>query len=227
LKLESRIDHLVVAAATMAEGVAWCREALGVEPGPGGEHPLMGTHNRLLRIASPRHPRAYLEIIAVNPAAPNPGRVRWFDLDRQPMRQALAKGPRLVHFVASTNDGAGAVAALSGLGIERGPLIAAERSTPAGTLRWKISVRPDGQRLFDGALPTLIEWGDTHPCDSMPDCGIVLQTLRTSHPHAAQLRAAFAAIGLADVDVLAGPPSLVATLAMPKGELVLESEGVR
>jgi Glyoxalase-like domain len=226
LTLKSRVDHLVVAAASLEQGVAWCRDTLGMEPGPGGEHPLMGTHNRLLRIATPRYPRAYLEIIAINPAAPDPGRTRWFDLDSEAVRQAMAEGPRLVHFVTSTNDGAGAVAALAGLGLDRGRLIAAERPTPAGMLRWKISVRDDGQRLFAGALPTLIEWGEAHPADKMPDCGIALHTLRVSHPRAAQLRAAFGAIGLAAVDVLDGPPGLLAALSTPSGELALESAGV-
>ena len=44
------VDHLVVAAATLADGVAWCERTLGVTPGPGGRHPLFGTHNRLLKI---------------------------------------------------------------------------------------------------------------------------------------------------------------------------------
>jgi hypothetical protein len=56
-------------AASLAEGVAWCEATLGVTPGPGGEHPLMGTHNRLLRIATPDFPNAYFEIIAINPVA--------------------------------------------------------------------------------------------------------------------------------------------------------------
>jgi hypothetical protein len=30
-------------------------------------------------------------------------------------------------------------------------------------------VRPDGQRLVRGALPTLIQWGATHPADHLPD----------------------------------------------------------
>jgi uncharacterized membrane protein YphA (DoxX/SURF4 family) len=41
------LDHLVIMASTLAQGVAWCEATLGVTPGPGGEHPLMGTHNRL------------------------------------------------------------------------------------------------------------------------------------------------------------------------------------
>ena len=64
----ARIDHLVIAARTLDEGVRWCEATLGVAPGPGGTHPLMGTHNRLLSIASDEFAQAYLEIIAIDPA---------------------------------------------------------------------------------------------------------------------------------------------------------------
>lgn len=63
------VDHLVVMAAPLAEGAAWCEATLGVTPGPGGEHPLMGTHNRLINITSPAFTTAYLEIIAINSVA--------------------------------------------------------------------------------------------------------------------------------------------------------------
>ena len=53
-----QLDHLVVAARSLDEGAAWCEATLGIVPGPGGKHPLMGTHNRLFPIASDRHPRA-------------------------------------------------------------------------------------------------------------------------------------------------------------------------
>jgi hypothetical protein len=225
VSLHSRIDHLVIAAASLADGVAWCRETLGIEPGPGGEHALMGTHNRVFRIATQQYPRAYFEIIAINAAAQAPSRMRWFDLDDENLRAAVERGPRLIHFVASTNDGRGALGALSKLGIDRGPLIAAERATAAGMLRWKISVRDDGQRLFDGDLPTLIEWGDVHPCDAMPESGVTLQFLRAMHPDSPSLRAAYDAIGLQDVEVQAGPANLVATLSTPKGIVQLESLG--
>ena len=65
--MHAQLDHLVIAAASLAEGVAWCEATLGVVPGPGGSHPLMGTHNRLLHIASAAFPQAYLEIIAIEP----------------------------------------------------------------------------------------------------------------------------------------------------------------
>jgi hypothetical protein len=215
--LQSRIDHLVVAAATLEEGVSWCRDTLGVEPASGGAHPLMGTHNRVMRIDTPAFARAYFEIIAIDPAAAAPGRTRWFDLDQAAMREALARGPRLIHFVASTNDVDAAVAALASQGLDRGPPIAAER----GALRWKITVRGDGQRLFGGALPTLIQWDSPHPCDSLSASGVALRSLAAAHPEARQLQAAYAAIGLSQVEVVEGEPDLLATLSTPKGIVTL------
>ena len=223
--MQSRIDHLVVAARTLPEGIAWCRDTFGFEPAAGGQHPLMGTHNRVFRIDTPAFPRAYFEIIAIDEAAPAPGRTRWFDLDDPQLRSAIASGPRLIHFVASTDDAVRAAAALSALDIDRGPLVAAERPTPAGLLRWKISVRADGQRLFAGALPTLIEWGSAHPCESLPASGLSLRALECTHPQADRLAAAYDAIGLAQVAPAAGPANLVALLDTPRGVVRLESGG--
>ena len=225
MTITSRIDHLVVAARTLDQGVQWCEATLGVTPRPGGQHVLMGTHNRLLRIATAQYPRAYLEILAIDPAAAAPGRRRWFDLDDPALQHAVQQLPRLVHFVASTGDATAALKALRRLGIERGPLVQAERLIPEGVLRWQISVRRDGQRLFYGGLPTLIQWGDIHPADAMADSGLALQSLHVSHPRLADLQAAHSAIGLQGVGAEQGPPNLVATLATPKGLVVLESAG--
>jgi len=223
--LVSLIDHVVVAADTLERGVQWCEATLGVTPERGGEHSLMGTHNRLLRIATPQFPRAYLEIIAINTEASQPARRRWFDLDDPALRHQVHRQPRLVHFVASTADAAAALKALARLGIERGPLVAAERATPSGLLRWQISVRRDGQRLFYGGLPTLIQWGEVHPADTLPAAGLALQSLHVCHPRAADLRAAHTAIGLQGVTLGDGAPNLTATVATPKGIVTLESAG--
>jgi hypothetical protein len=220
MKRVACLDHLVVAAASLAEGVAWCEATLGVTPGPCGAHALFGTHNRLLR--SDAHPQAYLEIIAIDPAAtptrPPPLR-RWFDLDDPALRRRLAdEGPQLIHWVASVPDIDAACARLSALGIERGPVIEASRPTPQGLLRWRITVRDDGQRLFGGALPTLIQWGDTHPAAAMAAAGLSLQALRLQHPEAQRLQAALAAIGLDGVGVQPGPSGLRADLGTTSGE---------
>lgn len=217
----AQIDHLVVAARTLDEGVAWCEGTLGVVPGPGGEHPLFGTHNRLLRPHSEQAPRAYLEIIAVNPQAtptrPAPLK-RWFDLDDPALQARLAQhGPQLVHWVASVPDIAATAHQLTALGIQRGPVLDASRATPTGLLQWRITVRDDGQRLFDGALPTLIQWGDIHPADALPASGIALRSLTLRHPDASRLQQALTAIGLDHVAVTPGPAALTAWLDTPLG----------
>ena len=171
------VDHLVIGAATLEQGAAWCEATLGVAPAPGGKHPLMSTHNRLLAIGSVRFPRTYLEIIAIDPQAPPPGRPRWFDLDQPGMQRALAEQPMLIHWAARCADADAGCAALARAGFDRGAVLAVERDTPRGPLRWRISVRADGQRLCAGALPTLIEWGDAHPNDSLPASGVQLDEL--------------------------------------------------
>lgn len=230
--MHAQLDHLVIAAASLDEGVAWCEATLGVAPGPGGAHPLMGTHNRLLNIASDAFPAAYLEIIAIEPGKrpSRPRTHRWFDLDDAALQAALAqRGPRLIHFVARVPDAQAATRALAHeehAHIDRGHLVAASRDTPAGRLEWQITLRDDGQRLFYGALPTLIQWGPVHPTDAMPKSGLAMRALRAAHPRAPALAAALSAIGMSGMPVDAGPPNLVAVLDTPRGPVTLESKGL-
>ena len=219
------LDHLVVMAASLVEGVAWCEATLGVTPGPGGEHPLMGTHNRLLKIATSDFPTAYLEIIAINSAAIKPTLTRarrWFDMDDPALRAHVAQhGPTLVHAVVSVTDIYAAVAALAAQGLDRGDVLQASRPTEQGLLQWHITVRPDGQRLFDGCLPTLIQWGDTHPTDRMPTSGVTLQALHIQHPQAVTLCAAYQAIGWTTQVLKSDTPRLAATLQTPNGLITI------
>ena len=221
------VDHLVVLAPSLAEGVAWCEATLGVVPGPGGEHPLMGTHNRLIPVNTAAFPRAYLEIIAINrEAVPQraAGAKRWFDLDDDALQARLrTQGPQLAHWVAQVPDLPQALATLSAQGIDRGQVVAASRPTPQGLLRWQISVRDDGQRLLGGCLPTLIQWGDTHPTQGMADQGVALESLALAHPQAGALRQALDAVGLGAIPVHTGPARLQARLRTPRGPVDLIS----
>lgn len=209
-----QIDHLVVAARTLDEGVAWCEATLGVTPGAGGKHPLMGTHNRVFSIASERHPKAYFEIIAIDPDAPPPGRPRWFDLDTPAVQQAMAAGPQLVHWVLRCDDIEARCARLRALGIDRGEVLQASR----GALSWRISVRPDGARLLQGTLPTLIQWDSPHPADGLPASGVVLQRLECAGlpPEAARELAS-------EADLISAGRHLAAHLSTPRGDVVLRS----
>jgi hypothetical protein len=212
--LNAALDHLVVAAATLDEGVAWCRATLGEAPGPGGEHPLFGTHNRLLRLQGAD--AAYLEIIAIHPTAPPTRQAplkRWFDLDDPALQARLrSQGPQLFHWVARVPDIDAARSAWLGLGIDPGPVLSASRETPQGLLQWRITVPDDGRRGFEGALPTLIQWNGPHPTATMAVAGPRLHRLSLSHPQAGRLQQALVAIGLEGIAVREGAPALHAEL---------------
>ncbi|MEI6550872.1 MAG: VOC family protein [Betaproteobacteria bacterium] len=235
--MKSQIDHLVVAAHSLQQGVEWCEATLGITPAAGGEHEKYGTHNRLFKIATPAFPVAYLEIIAINPDAvieKKPPPTRWFDLDNSQLQAELLKSPRLIHFVANTSNIQDARHAWKAQGIDRGPVIHASRKTPKGLLQWQITVRLDGDRLFDGTLPTLIQWGKPeaadpmhlHPRNHLPRSGVSLKSLSVSHPSAGKIQAAYDAISLGNISVSEGTANIVATLQTPKGLVTLESLGI-
>ncbi|NRF69659.1 VOC family protein [Aquincola sp. S2] len=212
----TEVDHLVIACDTLVQGVAWCEQELGVTPGPGGRHPLMSTHNRLLRLGG-EFPAAYFELIAIDPDAPPPGRTRWFGLDRPALQAAVREAPRLVQLVARTREVEMLRWGLINRGVDPGRPLAAERETPAGLLRWRIAVRDDGLNACDGLLPTLIEWQGVHPTDAMPVSALTLASVSLGGlpaPIAELLR-------LRQVDS-AETPGLSVQLDTPRGRIPLE-----
>lgn len=210
------VDHLVIAADTLEQGVAWCEATLGVTPGPGGRHALFGTHNRLLKIASGRFPQAYLEIIAIDPDAAPPARPRWFGLDAPALQASLRECPRLIHVVVRSTALEVHRRGLLDLGLEPGEPLHAAR----GALSWRIVVRPDGALVAGGALPTLIQWDGVHPTEAMPESGLALQglVLRGLAPRVRE------GLDIPGVELPDGPgPALGATLSTPRGAVILES----
>jgi hypothetical protein len=170
------LDHLTVAALTIEQGVSHVQRALGVVVPPGGAHPLMGTHNHLMKIGD----GIFLEIIAPDPTA-TPQRTRWFALDDPAMRDSLATSPRLISWVARVPDLA---KALSEIDVLAGEAVSVTR----GELSWLISVPRDGSMAFDGAFPTMIQWPDgPHPSTRMADLGCKLEHASISHPDGTRL----------------------------------------
>ncbi len=157
------IDHLVFGAADLAAGTAWMTAALGAPSAGGGKHAAMSTHNALWRVGN-----AYLEVIAVDPGAPDPGRVRWFSLDDPATRAALDTGTcRLLTWVASTRDIAASRAACAH---DPGPVLAFSRDD----LDWHLTVPEDGRLTGGGTVPHLIEWPDPgrSPGRTLPEQGL-------------------------------------------------------
>lgn len=219
--MTTQIDHLVVVAHNLAQGVAWCESTLGVVPGPGGTHPLMGTHNRLLNISSPSYPQAYLEILAIDPEADPPDRPRWFGLDEPRLQAAVQQQPRLVHVVMRTRQLEMLRFGLVQQGQDPGQTLAASRRTDQGLLQWQILVRDDGQIACAGALPTLIEWQGQHPADALPPSAVQLRSVAIGGlpPRIAALMACKGVLMKRD------GPALRLELQTRRGSLTLSSDG--
>lgn len=180
------VDHLVVVARSLDEGSDHIERLLGARPVPGGEHPAMGTHNRLLRLGE----GCYLEVIAVNPAAPAPRRPRWFEMDTPALRERLEGGPRLVTWALGTTS----VGDLAGSSVvPLGPV----RTMSRGDLTWQLTLTEDGSLTAGGIVPFLIEWGKgtPHPSSRLPDSGCRLLSLTGRHPNPAHIADVLASLG--------------------------------
>jgi hypothetical protein len=203
--MRCEIDHLVVTAPSLESGADHVRAILGVVPGPGGAHPRMGTHNLLLRLGQ----SLFLEVIAPDPAAPHPGRPRWFGLDDA----ATLQVPRLAGWVARTDDlGACPADVLAVCG--------AVETMTRGTREWLITIPGDGRLPLGGALPMLIEWQwPRAPAGAgLPEAGCALAALGLRHPEPSRVQDVLARAGFTDrVAVEAGEPGLWADIATPDG----------
>jgi hypothetical protein len=199
-----KLDHLAIAATTLAEGVLWVETTLGVPLAPGGEHTLMSTHNRLLNLGD-----LYLEVIAINPAAPTPPHPRWFDLDNFTGR------PRLTNWIIACDDLDAGLAQMPGGGNAT--------DLARGDLRWRMAIPPDGRLPYGGAHPALLEWqGTARPAPRLPDQGVRLTALHLTTPNATALRTLLAPLVDPRVVINQGPPALRAEFSTPDGPRVLE-----
>jgi hypothetical protein len=157
-------------------------------------------------------PRFYLEVIAVDPSAAAPARPRWFDLDEQRMKAALAEGPQLIDWVVRTDHIEAAVRKVPDLGTAM-PMT-------RGAWSWRITVPDDGHRPGRGLVPTVIQWSDArHPTDALPDSGRRLAVLAGEHPEPDSVRRPVAALGLAELlkVTYAKSPRLAAMIRTPRG----------
>ena len=207
------LDHLVVAAATLAQGEDYVEARLGARPLRGGRRVAMGTHNSLLKLGE----KTYLEVIAIDPDAVAPGRARWFGLDTAALRAEVAEAPRLIHWVARTDD---IVAARRACPVYCGEIHAMAR----GAFEWRITIPADGRLPGGGVLQTLIQWADEHhPVDTMPDADVRMVALAGAHPEPDAIRSALAALSLSDTIkvTFAATPRLATMLQTTRGPVTL------
>ena len=209
------IDHLVFGCDYLQNGASYLEQALGVGLSTGGQHALMATHNRLLKLQD----AIYLEAIAIDHEAVQKhgdiGRKRWFSLDEDRTKKRLAQSPRPLTWVVAVDD---IHDAASKCGYDVGKITTMTR----GDLEWMLTIAENGTLVEDGLLPGLIQWpGGRNPANKLPESGIRLQRLILQHPQPdtiGQIIDQLAIDGL--VEVRPGPTNLIFEMQTNSGELV-------
>lgn len=180
----NKLDHIVIAADSLDQGVEYIQNELGIAIPKGGFHATMGTHNHLMQLGN----EAYLELIAINPDAEAPAHPRWFGLDEGLMRESLREKPRLITWVMNTAD---IHSVKQAAGFDIGTPTELQRND----LSWQIALTDDGRLLGNGLLPYVIQWhSQPHPSNGMTDLGCRLRSLTIYHNRGDWLRSKLASI---------------------------------
>ena len=207
--LLSILDHIVYAAPDLDAAIEQVEQLLGVRAAIGGQHPGWGTRNALLSLG----PKAYLEIMGPDPSQPEPKQPRPFGMD------TISK-PRMVSWVARTDDIQSVIDKAKRQALDLGELLAKSRRKPDGSeLKWTMTDLTKNR--MEGMIPYFINWGHSaHPAESSPK-GCRLIKLELFHPDAKRVNELLSNLGLY---IQAGPGSvaLKATIESPKGQIVLE-----
>ena len=215
---QSRIDHIVIGASTLKLGADYVERVLGVQVPDGGDHIMMGTHNKVMTLGE----GVYLEIIAVNPKLEPPGRPRWFGLDDPNVISSLEQTPRLITWAINTSD-------LEALTNESKLAVGDIQQAERGDLRWRVALPDDGRLSAAGFFPLCIEWlVDFHPSERMPDLDCRLQKLEIRHRRAKWLQQCLASIeaeNLVSINECDDSETalLTATIQTPSGTQILSS----
>lgn len=207
--MEHWIDHLVLAVASLEEGIAHIAALTGVTPVLGGAHPGGGTHNALVSLGAP----TYLEVIAPDPEQPALQR-RAFGLEDPPA------APRLVAFAVGCSDIDATVARLRAAGHDgvADPYAMTRRRPDGAVLAWRLASIDD---RIGGAHPFLISWdGASSPAADSPVAGRLV-TLRGGDPDPTARAALLQTLGIDVAVEAAASERLTATIETPSGTVNL------
>ncbi|MEZ5364006.1 MAG: VOC family protein [Bryobacterales bacterium] len=185
-----QIDHIILGAPRLEEGVQSFRELAGVELVFGGEHPAYGTHNALASLGD----GAYLEVIAPRPGAEVQGRWRV-------LRGLTSVAP--IGWAVRVTDIQQAVAKLRDAGFGTTSLAPGSRAQPDGAmLRWTTADIATPHMPF---APFLIEWSEAglHPSATSPQ-GCRLDSVKILDPNPDPVARLIQAMDL-NIQVEAGP----------------------
>jgi hypothetical protein len=195
--VSTTLDHLVLGTSDLARGAAWLERYFGVALSPVGTHVRMGTHNRLISLG----PDCYLELIAIDPAGQPPFMKRWFGLDTADVRERIAMRPRLLGWVARTQE-------IDRLSARTGGLLGGVYPMERNDFKWRITIPEDGYPLEAGLVPSLIQWDSPiHPCQRLADSGCRFEWMEAAHPNPAKVLYLLGELGIGNaMKVTPTPP---------------------
>lgn len=202
------LDHLVLASPNPLVSLTVIAEHTGVMLSAGGAHVGRGTRNWLGRLG----PDQYLELIGPDPEQPEPPGPRPFGVDD-------VTDTTLVTWCARNDDLDNLRERAAQAGIHLGAPFNMERDSPAGRLRWRLSLTE-----FDtagGIIPFFIDWKDSAHPSGTSISGLSIGEFGAEHPDPQSVRTILDRLGV-ELQVTEGPAArLVATLHGPAGELHL------
>jgi hypothetical protein len=203
------IDHLIVTAADLKSGMDHIEKKLGVRPEPGGRHSEFGTHNALLSLGS----ATYLEIISPDPNTVISRQKRLFS-------EHFSQKPKLTTWVYRTQEITIKADKAKQAGIDVGNVSSGSRETTNGQqVRWKLT--NPYKMLCDGAVPFLINWGETlHPAQSAPAAGELLD-FHIEHPDPDEVKKCLTVLGINVPVRFSKKVRLVASIATELGRVDL------
>jgi len=210
--MKNKIDHIVVGADNLEQGITALEESLGVTLPKASKHEAMSTHN----CVAPTGNDSFIEILSIDPEAPEPGRTRWFAMDDPDVKARFKRSACAYHWVVGTDD---IDAVIANSPIPLGELVTFTR----GERSWRLTIPTDGSLQEEGLIPTFIEWSPgPHPSSGMSDLGIKLKKVVLTHPDPQKLTDILTQLGVADLTkVISGNKKEISfKLALKTGETV-------
>lgn len=207
------LDHIALGTADLEQGVIALKQKLGVQIPSGGKHPLMGTHNHVMRTGAAE----FFELIAIDPTAPTPSRTRWFTLDEATTQSHIRHEPRALCWVVKTNN---IEEIVKNSPVDLGKITTVTR----GDLQWRLTIPDDGSLAEGGLLPAFIQWNEgPHPATKQTDCGVRINRIILTHPEPEKLLDMLERLQISHLaEVRQGARSLAFEVTTPHGVVRLD-----
>ena len=214
--IQSTVDHIVIGAADLEKATKKVEGLIKADFSSGGKHPLMATHNRLIKLQD----SIYMEVISIDPSASIPQfsaqKKRWFSLDSQSTKRRLSLAPQPLCWVAAVDN---IERAVSHCGYNPGKIIELTRDD----LRWRLTVPENGKLPFNGILPILIEWPNgKNPAERMPESNVHLQQLTLFHSNPKKIKGILSKLNFSGpVNIELGEPRIQFSFKTASGKGIL------